>query len=467
MSRKTLTKLLALASIGLAPSAIAQRALTPITGVDLVRPGNGVTINPDLIRPGIGNINLETYRPELEASKLKPLKENLFKLRDPQTGKAISGAKVLTLPNGKKITAAEYYKELNKQEAYLNKLGKTLRDSKEDLGVVQTVKSTKKLALNQQKLAIESTRPYVKSGLEPQLKVIRDAIKLNPNLVNIIDVIKDSPIIFKPKPIGECESSDTMDIRKLWDKKYGNNWFNVKPRAGYRFYASCNVIEAKAYAKVDGTAFKKGFNIVSSEIKGRAVRNSDYSIKFDLKVVGKEIYSYDRSMANSITWGSRKGSSVSKDMKLRFFIGPIPVNIKIGVRGSAYVNYGVKLDGLSALAEIRPEASASVYAEGGIDLILVGGGVGGQFNLIVVSLPINGKIEITPRSGSLYFHASTYAGVSLKALNGKIYGYVEVVVPRWGIPPWKKKRYSKTFVNWSGIEFERKLFGRDHWQRII
>ena len=494
MKRKLKHSILALVSLGLGSQVQAQGYLS----------ANALKLNPDTIKPALvaaikpdfsdlyvkgvsGTDSFDLYEPELAKIDRQVLRFQAFSYQDPETGKPIPASTVLTLPNGQKLTAAEYYNELNRHEKFLNDQGTSLRQAEDDLGTVQDVVDTKPLLLSQQALFLKSTEAKITS---PMLAEINDISKLTlqaagvsklaaatavaesgsksfATMLPVGDVIKVLPKIPIVDLRDTCQSSDRLDKSKDWNKQLGNSKFNVKLKAGVGLVAECDKVKASGEARLDGTAFKKGFNLAKAELMAQAVRNDDYSLRFGIYVVGKQVYKYEKSQRNHITWGGQRSKSINKEMNFRFPVGPVRVAINIGVKGSAKFVYQIKLDGLAAIAEVRPEASSSLYAEGGVDAWVVEGGVGGSFTLLVIELPINAKVELTPRSGKLYFHAQAYSAVELHALDGKLYAYVKVVVPRWGIPPWKKKKYTKTLVRWDGIRMDRTLFNANWWQQVI
>ncbi len=494
MKTRIKNSILTLVGLAIASPMQAQNLLSrgPVSlAATSLKPQLVQSLKPDFSDLYLGGSALsdsfELYEPELKRISRQAVDFESFSYRDPETGQPISPATVLTLPGGQKLTAAEYYRELNRHEKFLNEQGASLRSDESDLGTVQDVPDTKALLLNQKQIFVKATQPKLAS---PLLSDIQQMAKLNlvagglsqqvaseaaakhgskalATMLPVGDVVKILPRL----PIQElghsCQSSDQLNRSQTWQKQLGNSKFNVKLKAGVGLLADCDRVRANGEARLDGTAFKKGFNLAKADLRAEAVRQDDYALRFGIYVVGKQIYKYEKQQKNHISWGGQRSSSINKEMKFRFPVGPVRVAINIGVKGSAKFVYQIKLDGLAAIAEIRPEAHSSLYAEGGVDAWVVEGGIGGRFTLLAIELPINAKVELTPRSGKLYFHAQAYAAVELRALDGKLYAYVKVVVPRWGIPPWKKKKYAKTLVRWDGVRMDRTLFNQNWWQPVI
>jgi hypothetical protein len=141
--------------------------------------------------------------------------------------------------------------------------------------------------------------------------------------------------------------------------------------------------------------------------------------------------------------------------------------LTVGVRGSANFLYTLKFDGLSALASVEPSSSASVYAEAGLNAIVLEAGAGANFILLKLGLPLSALAEVIPLGSSFQAHGKLFGYLGLTALSGSIYAYVKIWVPRWGIPPWKQKKYSKDIVNWSGYHLNFTLFNDDRWIKLL
>src|SRR5262245_53855648 len=104
----------------------------------IVKQAPAVTPRPDLVR-----IN---RRP---AIPFKP-----FEMRDPKTGNPIPPNTVITLPNGKRMTAQQYFDQLNQLEQKFNQIGYSLRDPQEKTKIQET--NINRQALQQQANAISS-----------------------------------------------------------------------------------------------------------------------------------------------------------------------------------------------------------------------------------------------------------------------------------------------------------------------
>src|SRR5262249_15881633 len=90
--------------------------------------------------------------------KRNPIPFKPFEMKDPKTGAPISPSTMITLPNGKSMTAAVYYAELNKWEKAFNAIGYSLRDTQKEI-VLQKSTITADLPSQARRVAASHQRP--------------------------------------------------------------------------------------------------------------------------------------------------------------------------------------------------------------------------------------------------------------------------------------------------------------------
>jgi hypothetical protein len=79
-----------------------------------------------------------------------------------------------------------------------------------------------------------------------------------------------------------------------------------------------------------------------------------------------------------------------------FFVGPIPVQVSVGVKGSVALNYSIGLNKGVASASLTPGVSGSVYVEAAIQFFVADVGVGASLTLINDNLPIGVTATLAP-----------------------------------------------------------------------
>src|SRR5215216_740033 len=106
-----------------------------------------------------------------------------FEMLDPHTGKPVSRDTVLPkLPNGKTMTAGDYYDKLNRLEAEFNKLGYTLRKDDGREAKIQEPSITKE--------ALEAQAEKIKAAHMPGTKFQRTALESVPAEADTLPTLK-------------------------------------------------------------------------------------------------------------------------------------------------------------------------------------------------------------------------------------------------------------------------------------
>src|SRR5208283_1005238 len=76
------------------------------------------------------------------------------------------------------------------------------------------------------------------------------------------------------------------------------------------------------------------------------------------------------------------------------YVGPIPMDVKIGAHGSAGLQYSMKLAPTAISLSGGPTVNASVYAQAGVDLVVALAGVKANLTLVNWKMNFNGDAGI-------------------------------------------------------------------------
>lgn len=431
------------AATGLAALLPVSPALASDALVRAVRPASPVA-NPNVVAS-------RTVRLDLAAA-------DAFAIRAPDTGKPIAGSTILTLPNGRKISAQTYYQELNKHEAYLKGRGASLKVQSDDLGVVELAPATKKL-LRDQTLNIRAQN-------------VRDLAMADQDFDRVLVPLKPiiiPGVILPPPPPAEptCDSNQTYTYNKPWSKTLGNSKFNVGVDASLYVRATCEQMRATGKGKARGTAFGYGYDFLRGEVDGRASDTAGSDLAVKVYLAKWKILDSSSHFNTTIDRNYHRSKSFDLGGSYRFVIGPIPVKVSYGVEGKVGLRYGYRLSPLNAKAYVKPYGQVDAYLKGGIDALIAGGGVAGRLELLDVALKAYGNAAFAVKNYKPYLYARAALDYNIDALDGEISAYVFVYVPRWGIPPWKKKTYSKTITSWDGLHAQGTLADLEKWVLLI
>lgn len=151
---------------------------------------------------------------------------------------------------------------------------------------------------------------------------------------------------------------------------------------------------------------------------------------------------------------------------MTFMAGPIPVSVRIGARATLGLEYTLLANPVRVENEIAPYAYADIYAQGGINLLIVEAGVECELTLLDTRLTVHAMLQRGASDGREYLDTEYFVHRWYSALSGDLNVYAYVYVPRWGLPPWTRKKYSSRFGGWNGYSddlWEPALTQRKHF----
>jgi hypothetical protein len=408
-----------------------------------------------------------------------------FQIRNPENGQNIDPNTTLELPNGKKVSAREYYAQLNQYEQEFNKLGYSLREDRDRTVIQESIRNDpaqfrrQATQLEQDHRQIENpavnralSPDVVRQEVEVQPQINQQILQLRPNveppqlrglekLNRPVEPIEPRPIPtrrplppIRPRPTPPATpATGSQKIVKNWNYEVGNrSRFAAFINGKLELNGSANVATAEAEANAGGYAFDKQANILRATAKVVAPDNGQLSANLNLAAFGANVYNFNRTVNASIQKTDTFQYAVDKEIvNFRFTIGPIPMSAKFGVRGSAGLRYDIFASPRYAYAKAVPFLDTRAYGQGGADIVVGGAGVGVNLVLLKDELEIAGKARLNIVNAKLVLDTQFSALNKFSALNGNVYAYAFVYVPRFGVPPWKKKQWDWTIVSWNGF----------------
>jgi len=154
---------------------------------------------------------------------------------------------------------------------------------------------------------------------------------------------------------------------------------------------------------------------------------------------------------------------------MTFMAGPIPLSVRVGARATLGLEYTLLANPVRVENEIGPYASASIYAQGGVNLLIVEAGVECELTLLDTRLTVHAMLQRGASDGREYLDTEYFVHRWYSALSGDLSVYAYVYVPRWGLPPWKRKKYSSLIAGWDGYSddlWQPALTQRRHFLRL-
>ncbi len=401
----------------------------------------------------------------IKVNRRQPIPFKPFEMRDPETGAEIAPDKVLTFPDGKRATAQEYYRTLNQVERGLNGIGYSLREEWEsvtiqesvvDKGVLQSQARRMRASVNESKrFGARSFEDFNRAatqiaGQPGKILNIPPAVILN----NIGGSPENEKVIL-PAP------KEPVVVQSV--KEYPYSFGDPKIFSGYvngklELKGSEENMTLLGEAKAGASMFGISADLMRLNGNMNAPRKGDMSGN-----VGLDVLPFGTVYSLSLNGASvSKSDSFTKTLDVPFadfrvMNGPVPVQVKAGAQGSAGFKYAAGLNPASAYAAFIPFVHSKVYVQAGVDLVVVGAGAGAEMTLVNYDLSMRGSAQLlvqTPEGQTkpmLGIQQKFQIAHKLEMLNGVAYAYAYIYVPRWGVPPWKKKELRWDIWKWDGF----------------
>jgi len=428
------------------------------------------------------------------------------------TPKPLAPDATLTLPNGKVVSAQLYYSQLNNLEQWLSQHGYSLHDTPnnsqielakvpvDEASLAQQVRAGSQPTSLPRRLevaglaarAVEAQAPLrldadaaAAAGVHTTLTAAQiadlnkqvaaagiqgatvDGLTVSPAALAAIARLP-YPIIFPSPPACVPVSGS-----RSWAWNVGGGDFNAylngslsltgeacKPPNMNNFSQNASSFDVKAAGTAGGHVFGAGGDLlrITGDLKGAESSNT-ITATFDVWLAGSTVYSLNKT---SPTWSESNNFSKSIDFSASttIFVGPIPLDLKIGARGSAGLQYSMNVDPISVSISGGPTVNADVYAQAGVDVVVASAGV--QANLTLVNWAMNFHADAgVGWLFGFYVYDDVYADSKLNLLSGNVGLYASVSYPCWNWPPWCTSNYTDNLFSWSGLNFDSVLFN-DH-----
>lgn len=361
------------------------------------------------IRPGVGAPTTDVDAQQFQVNARPPIPFKPFPVADLRTGQPLSSDTIITLKSGKRIKAGEFFAQLNQLEQQFNRMGYTLRQP----GVfkLQALKVDQQ-QLQAQKAMLRALPPATGGGqtMTPVKAVFTGGV------ASKIVGVRPGLGVFMPT---------AANMGKTW-----NHGFGSRDTLGASFSGEINVngtdqgVNANAVARASGAILGKEWDLARVTGTMNAPKAGGGTVKVNLYVVGLGDTSF-----TSISGNVSQRVDVSE--KFRFSVGPIPMSARLGIRGSAGVQYGMALKPAGLNVSLKPKVKVDAYGQGGVDVLIAEGGIGAELTLLSNSLELGVDGELISEGAGTALKARCYGAGSLEALSGRLYAYAKVDVWLW------------------------------------
>ena len=421
----------------------------------------------------------------IKINRRQPIAFKPFEMRDPETGAEIPPDKVLTFPDGKQAKAGEYYQTLNEVERGLNALGYSLREDWESITIQESVVN---------EAALQSQARRIRASVNPNKSfAARSFEDFNREATQIQSGFENLEIASQPGKNPNIAASNSGGVAKVNDGAVGLrnvgrgleiNKLNLPPKkpvvaqsvkeypysigdpklfAGYvngklELKGSEENMALLGEAKAGASIFGINADLLRLNGNMNAPRKGNMTGKIGLDVLPfGTVYSLSLDGASISKKDAATKTLDATFANFRVMVGPVPVQVKAGAQGSAGFKYYAGLNPASALAELTPFVHSKVYVQAGVDIVVAGAGAAAEMTLVNYDLSMYGGVRLwvqTPEGQTkpmLGIRQQYQIAHKLEMLNGSAYAYAYIYVPKFGVPPWKKKEWRWDIWKWNGF----------------
>jgi len=395
---------------------------------------------------------------------------------DPKTGQPIPPSTMLTLPSGKKITAGEYYRQLNELEQKLNQTGHSLREHTRKLVPTAAPKPVRRMRGGPQSAPpTPAEAGRVKAMLSPQValqnqkseaanKTRRASGTARLMLVPAATGLRGDipPIKVSGADPGKARVPSTAFTERYKTSQYWQGWTAGDPstfyinvgggrldlegvRRGDNVANPGDVTTANIHAEAEiaGAVFGQSFEMLRMTADAHAPQGQPADVTLELKVLGSDAFP---------PW-SANGIGIQTDPNnppgFQHNFGPAPVTIPLvqvgpfqvvahaGFNAQAGVKLYYGLFPTNAYADVQPYVNSGGYVAvdfgigvAGIDIASVG--VRGNLTFLNDGVDMSGSVALLldPDAGNSPYFDVAYSGTEYYSiLSGNIYVYATADLP--------------------------------------
>jgi hypothetical protein len=419
----------------------------------------------------------------IQTHKKAPVPHKPFAVVDPQSGKQVKPETMLTLPNGKKVKAGDYYAKLNQLEKQFNGLGHSLRDTAQRVLLQET--KIDKGNLEKQGRAVAAKH----QAFDP--RTMRKPTPLTALAAAHQAAVKKAP---PPAALRAAAAGGGKKDHEL--KSFNFSVGDNKTAAAY-LTGQMEVNVAQDAADLKGEAHagvglvNQKLELLTATVQAHVGGGTDANANLDVSVLGESLFHVNQAVKTTWNHHDQKTKTVEQSASFSFSLGGIPVSAKVGARGSVGVEFSVAVTALPPLAsaEVKPQASVDAYAQAGLDIVIASAGVEASLQLLHVSLTLGTEVGVKTDNQGPYLSLFVHAEDDITLLNGSLSFYLEIYVPSildptkegpHKDPPGRgnagqsrpqpgigrsvldafftKKRYDFSFFNWTGLKKQGTLF---------
>jgi hypothetical protein len=387
-----------------------------------------------------------------------PVKPAKFALTDPATGKPVSPDTVLTLPDGQKITAKDYYAQLNALEQQSAARGHSLtaRSPAPPEGVaIDTQALDRQAALVAGSFVRRSRAHAIPAGTSTRELQNRH----------------DQAVATDAARLAALERASQLSARRVTLK--------IPPRVIELLLGKPELLAAMITGKFDAGTLATGvpgtMRIAGDLAIGASLlkRPADFlkiglellappqgqmTARLAVHVAGKEVLAFDQKGDKPFTKDESTKRSFRVPVNFKLGAGPIGFSVEATAVGEAGTSVFAGVRQASTDLKLTPSVRSKLEIAAKADFKIAGASVRSDVVLADGDLNFEGGAEMALQNGMLVPRQKLSGDSKLEMLAGKAHIEGFIYQPAFSFPPFKKKKFGFTLWDWKGLKIAGRLF---------
>lgn len=403
---------------------------------------------------------VEATLPEslVRRQRAAPVRAAKFEMKDPATGKPVSPGTLLTLPDGQKITAREYYALLNglEQKSAARGHSLTARSPAPPEGVaIDTA------ALEKQVAQISSS--FVRRS--------RDHAIPRGTSVETLKARHDAAVANDAARLAALQSNSTLTARrvnlqipaKIFDFFLGKPELLAAMATGkFDMAAAANAqpgtMRLAGDLAIGASILKRPADFLKIGLELLAPPQGQMTARLAVRVAGKEVMAINEVSNSPIAKEENTTRSFRMPVKFKLGFGPIGFSVEAAAVGEAGTGMFAAVRSAATDVKLTPTVNSRLEVAAKADFKIVGASV--KSNVVIADGKLNfeGGSEMALQGNTLVPRKKLSGDSMLEMLAGKAMIEGFIYQPAFAFPPFKKKKFDFTLWDWKGMKVAGRLF---------
>ena len=387
-----------------------------------------------------------------------PSRPQPFALLDPATGKPIPESALLTLPDGQRITAGEYYAMLNGVERESAARGVSLRarEPAPPEGVIvdrgelarQSAAIQQSFTRRYRDFAIPAGDPHHELEARHQAAIAADgprleALKRTSTLTARRVTLKIPPTVFA-HVLGKPELLAASAIGKF--------------EAGQHLEGLPGTMRILGDLAIGASVLKRSADFLKIGLDLLAPPQGAMTARLAVKVLGQDLLNWNH--VSDKPFSKEDAAKKTFRMPVTFKLGNGLLGMAVEAAASGEAGLGLWSGVRQAAADVKmsPSVRSKLELAAKADIKIAGVQVRSDVTLADGDLSVVGGARMALRDGQLHPERTLSGDSKMEMLAGKAHIIGYIYKPAFSFPPFKKKEFTFSLWDWPGLKIAGRLF---------